>query len=232
MNDVTHSAGPRVLVVDDHLVSRLYTVAALRQIGAAVKAVETGEEALVAAMRWRPEAIITDIHLPGLSGLELVQRIRQGWPGQRLPRMILLSAAPAARPAAGSAADAILAKPATPAQLRAALQGKSAGVGQYRVMEGRVETSPDQLQDLFRQELAGQLPALEASLAGRDLQGAGLIVHRLLASSRLCGERRLERSLQALHAACLRSAPVGAVACGYYGLLAAAGHYLASPAPR
>jgi CheY-like chemotaxis protein len=125
MNDDTHSAGPRVLVVDDHLVSRLYTVAALRQIGAAVKAVETGEEALAAAMRWRPEAVITDIHLPGLSGHELVLRIRQGWPGQRPPRIILLSADPAAHPAPGAAADVILAKPATPAQLRAALYGNS-----------------------------------------------------------------------------------------------------------
>jgi glutathione S-transferase len=84
----------------------------------------------------------------------------------------------------------------------------------------------DDLQALFRQELAEQLPALEASVAARDLRRARGIAHRLLASSRLCGERRLELSLQAFHAACREGALAGDVARGYFGLLAGAGQYL------
>jgi HPt (histidine-containing phosphotransfer) domain-containing protein len=84
----------------------------------------------------------------------------------------------------------------------------------------------DDLQALFRQELAAQLPALEASVAARDLRRARSIAHQLLASSRLCGERRLELSLQVFHAACREGARAGAVARGYYGLLAGADQYL------
>lgn len=36
-----------------------------------------GEEALAAAESWQPDLIITDIRMPGLDGLELIERIRQ-----------------------------------------------------------------------------------------------------------------------------------------------------------
>lgn len=238
MNDVRYCAGLRILVADDHLVSRHYTVRALRQIGATVKATETAESALAIALRWRPDAIVTDIHLPGIDGLELIRRIRQGWPRNcPPPRMIVLSAAPWRRPAS---ADAILVKPATPAQLHAALcagvehriprhtgqQGEHGGVSEAGGGERDGAGVADDLQALFRQELAEQLPALEASVAARDLRRARSIAHRLLASSRLCGERRLELSLRAFHAACREGARAGDVARGYYGLLAGAGQYL------
>jgi CheY-like chemotaxis protein len=246
MNDVTYCAGLRILVADDHLVSRHYTVRALRQIGAAVKAADTAEGALAVALHWRPDAVVTDIHLPGVDGLELIRLIRRGWPrGQPPPRMIVLSADPAAPWQPAAFADAILVKPATPAQLRAVL---CAGLEHRvphdtarRVRHGGVSeagepgagdenredaVAADDLQALFRQELAEQLPALEASVAARDLRRARGIAHRLLASSRLCGERRLELSLQAFHAGCREGARAGDVARGYYGLLAGAGQYL------
>lgn len=246
MNNITYCDGLRILVADDHLVSRRYTVRALRQIGATVKAADTAESALAVALRWHPDAVVTDIHLPGLDGLELIRLIRQGWPRSRPPpRMIILSAAPAAPWQRTAAADATLVKPATPAQLRAALcagpTNRSPQHSGQRIGDGGVgepgetgdgsrlgRAAADDLQALFRQELAEQLPALEASVAARDLRRARGIAHRLLASSRLCGERRLELSLQAFHAACREGAPAGDVAHGYYGLLAGAGQYLGS----
>ncbi|MGK2927696.1 MAG: Hpt domain-containing response regulator [Lysobacterales bacterium] len=232
MNDVTYCAGLRILVVDDHLVSRRYTVRALRQIGAAVKAADTAERALAVALRWRPDAVVTDIHLPGVDGFALLRLIRRDWPrSQPAPRMIVLSADPAARWQAAASADAILVKPATPAQLRAALcpagqRSGNSGVSETGDGARATAVTEDELQALFRQELAAQLPALEASLAARDLRRARGIAHQLLASSRLCGERRLELSLQAFHAACREGARAGAVARGYYGLLAGADQYL------
>lgn len=231
MNNVRYCAGLRILVADDHLVSRHYTVRALRQIGATVKATETAESALAVALRWRPDAIVTDIHLPGIDGIELIRLIRRGWPRNcPPPRMIVLSAAPWRRPAF---ADAILVKPATPAQLHAALcAGPEHRIPRHAGQQsehGSVSEGAgvaDDLQALFQQELVEQLPALEASVAARDLRRARSIAHRLLASSRLCGERSLELSLQAFHATCREGGRAGDVARGYYGLLARAGQYL------
>ena len=238
MNDVRYCAGLRILVADDHLVSRHYTVRALRQIGATVKATESAESALAVALRWRPDAIVTDIQLPGIDGIELIRLIRSGWPRNcPPPRMIVLSAAPWRRPAY---ADAILVKPATPAQLHSALcarpehrirrhagqQSEHGGVSESGGGDSEVAGVADDLQALFQQELVEQLPALEASVAARDLRRARSIAHRLLASSRLCGERRLELSLQAFHAACREGARAGDVARGCYGLLAGASQYL------
>lgn len=229
MTYITYCAGLRILVADDHLVSRRYTVRALRQIGATVKAADTAESALTVALRWHPDAVVTDIHLPGIDGLELIGLIRRGWPrSQPPPRIIVLSADPAAHWQRAAAADAILVKPATPAQLRAALCAGPTETGEPGAdNEDRAgAVAADDLQALFRQELAEQLPALEASVAARDLRRARGIAHRLLASSRLCGERRLELSLQAFHAACREGARAGDVARGYYGLLSGAGQYL------
>jgi CheY-like chemotaxis protein len=223
-------SGPRVLVVDDHAMSRRYTVAALRQNGACVKESGTPQAALVIALRWLPDAICTDLQLPGMSGHDLIRRIRQGWPAARQqPLIVVLSADP--EPLSPQPlVDRILTKPATPAQLRAVLTTQPAD----RVMEGRAGAAPPpmELQQMFRQELTVQLPDLEYSLARKELSAARAILHQLLASSRLCCDRRLEVDLQALHTACRDGAVATEVARRYYALLIEAGHYLGSTWPR
>ena len=226
-------SGPRILVVDDHDISRHYTVAALRQTGATVKASGAAEAALAIALDWLPDAICADLQLPGMSGYELIRRIRQSWPGARpRPRVVMLSAdplplspAPSPRPAPHPLVDRILIKPATPAQLRAALLASAAD----GVMETRVgPAAPQELRRMFRQELALRLPALESNLARRELGPVRAVLHQLLASSRLCGDRRLEAALQALRAACHDGVAAAEIACRYYALLVAAGHRLES----
>ena len=49
MGDRSRSSGPKVLVVDDHLVSREFTTAALRDAGALVKQADSAAVALRAA---------------------------------------------------------------------------------------------------------------------------------------------------------------------------------------
>jgi two-component system chemotaxis response regulator CheY len=216
--------------VDDHAMSRLYTVAALRQNGATVKVTGKPQTALAIALRWLPDAICTDLQLPGMGGQELIHRIRQGWPADRPPPLIVvLSADPAPlSPRQPPLVDRVLIKPATPAQLRAALAQQFTD----RVMEGGREAvvppTATELQQLFRQELALRLPDLENRLARKELSQVRAILHQLVASSRLCGDRRLEADLQALHAACQDNAHAADVGRRYCDLLADAGHYLGS----
>ena len=66
----------RVLVVEDELpMSRALDIG-LRARGYDVDVATTGEEALVLAHRRRPDVVILDLGLPGISGLEVAQSLR------------------------------------------------------------------------------------------------------------------------------------------------------------
>lgn len=72
----------RILVVDDHAVVRegirmvLETDPELKVVGDA----SSGEEALTLAHQLHPDVIVMDIGMPGLSGFETTQRIREALP--------------------------------------------------------------------------------------------------------------------------------------------------------
>jgi len=69
-------SGQRVLVVDDEpqILRALRTT--LRGAGYTVEAAETGEEALTAAAAHPPEAVILDLVLPDMSGIEVCRELR------------------------------------------------------------------------------------------------------------------------------------------------------------
>ena len=70
--------GSRVLVVDDELPILRALGTNLRVRDYAVDLAATGEEALALAARHRPDAVILDLGLPGMSGIEVVEGLR-GW---------------------------------------------------------------------------------------------------------------------------------------------------------
>jgi two-component system, OmpR family, KDP operon response regulator KdpE len=72
------AGAPRVLVVDDEPPILRALGTNLRARGYAVDLAPTGEEALALAARHRPDAVILDLGLPGLSGLEVIDGLR-GW---------------------------------------------------------------------------------------------------------------------------------------------------------
>ena len=68
----------RVLVVDDEAQIRRALATNLRARGYEVEQAETGEQALSLAADRRPDAVILDIGLPGLDGIEVVRGLH-GW---------------------------------------------------------------------------------------------------------------------------------------------------------
>jgi len=80
----------RVFIVDDHALVR----AGMRMILSAqtdievIGDVESGEAALPLIKRLRPDVVLCDLHLPGLSGLEITERVTHGGDG---PRVIIVS---------------------------------------------------------------------------------------------------------------------------------------------
>ncbi|MDB5929587.1 MAG: multi-sensor hybrid histidine kinase [Polaromonas sp.] len=82
----------RVLVVDDHHVNVRVLIRQLRQWGMRVASAVSGAAALdVLANTAMPDIIITDMHMPGMDGLQLAGHIRAMPGGARLPLILLSS---------------------------------------------------------------------------------------------------------------------------------------------
>jgi two-component system, NtrC family, nitrogen regulation response regulator GlnG len=73
-------SAPRVWLVDDDASIRWVLERALRNGGMSARAFEAAEPALEALRRESPDVLITDIRMPGASGLELLRRIRDTRP--------------------------------------------------------------------------------------------------------------------------------------------------------
>ena len=68
---------PRVLLVDDNETILESASATLRQSCEIVGTVKDGLSALEAANALRPDVIVLDISMPGMSGLEVASRLRE-----------------------------------------------------------------------------------------------------------------------------------------------------------
>ncbi len=66
-----------VLVVDDKEMLRDSVAVTLQRAGFTVIAAGDGASAMESVARRRPDAIVTDLKMPGLSGLELIEQVRQ-----------------------------------------------------------------------------------------------------------------------------------------------------------
>ncbi|MER5436362.1 response regulator transcription factor [Streptomyces sp. NPDC002588] len=67
---------PRVLVIEDDPAVREGARLALRRQGHDVAAAATGEEGLEQLRSFRPDVVVLDLMLPGMTGLEVCRRIR------------------------------------------------------------------------------------------------------------------------------------------------------------
>ncbi|GMU70394.1 MAG: sigma-54-dependent Fis family transcriptional regulator [Steroidobacteraceae bacterium] len=69
-----------VWLADDDASIRWVLERALRAGGMTPRSFESADAALAALRGATPDVLITDVRMPGTSGLELLQRIRDGWP--------------------------------------------------------------------------------------------------------------------------------------------------------
>lgn len=68
---------PRILLADDHSAFLERTTALLEPQFEIVGAVEDGAALVSEALRLRPDVIVADITMPGLSGIDAAHRLRQ-----------------------------------------------------------------------------------------------------------------------------------------------------------
>lgn len=67
---------PLVLVVDDNAESRDMVASVLRTRGFAVETADDGPSALERIAQRRPAVVVLDVVLPGMSGMDVLDRIR------------------------------------------------------------------------------------------------------------------------------------------------------------
>jgi len=67
----------RILVVDDDRAVRDALRRALTLAGYEVQSAEDGEQALEAVVQAIPDAVVLDVGLPGIDGLEVCRRLRR-----------------------------------------------------------------------------------------------------------------------------------------------------------
>ncbi len=78
-----------ILVVDDDWMNREVIEAYLDGAGYAVKSVESGEKALEVAAEETPSLVVLDVNMPGMSGLEVCQRLKSDPITQFTPVMVI-----------------------------------------------------------------------------------------------------------------------------------------------
>ena len=131
-----------ILVCDDDAGVRHILAEQLRQHGYTVLEAERGDQAIQLAEHQQIEAILLDLYMPGLSGWETLERLKNNPATADIPVVVLSALSPAARPSRGAplidAAQGWVQKPFTETLLLAEL-GRvlraSAGPGRILLIE-------------------------------------------------------------------------------------------------
>jgi DNA-binding response OmpR family regulator len=110
-----------VLVADDDDDILLLVTTRLRRDGFEIIEARTGNEALVLAQTRRPDVAVLDVGMPGLDGLEVLERIRADdvLSGMRVLLLTAKAQESDVRRGYDAGADAYVRKPFSPAELSA-----------------------------------------------------------------------------------------------------------------
>jgi CheY-like chemotaxis protein len=126
--DLPNFAGLRVLVADDSSVNREVAIEALERLGASVDIAENGHEALEILAKRNFDAVLMDVSMPEIDGLEATRRVRAAEAtngGRRIP-IVAVTAHVVGRKAdmwRDAGMDAVLYKPFTIRTLALCLDG-------------------------------------------------------------------------------------------------------------
>ena len=119
------SGPPLVLLVEDDRAGRMLYADWLTSAGFRVEQAHNGLQALERAFDLMPDAILTDLNIPGIDGYELTKRLKSDPRTAAIPVVAMTGYAPFAQDpgrADRAGCDAILPKPCEPEDLTSTLK--------------------------------------------------------------------------------------------------------------
>lgn len=169
-----------VLVVEDHPVNQEVALGFLQAMGHRAVIAETGEAALEMLAAGEFDAVLMDVNLPGISGIEATRRLR-ALPG--LARLPVIGVSAHAQPADSQAClaagmDEVVPKPLTPEALAGAL-ARLCEAGVAEAVQGTLaDLGPVATRNLLRLMLDWLGPEVEAIVAALGLGQADVVDRR------------------------------------------------------
>lgn len=155
-----------LVLADDHIVVRQGLRALLESQPAIHVVGETGDglEAVELVEQLRPDVLVVDLMMPGLSGLEVTRQVRQRFPNTRIVILSMHSGEPYVMEALRNGAEGYVLKASSAADLTQAV---------HDVMEGRRYLSPPlslEAVELFTQKTRDATLDLYETLTRRERQ--------------------------------------------------------------
>lgn len=175
------TAGGRVLIVEDDADIVDVLRRTLRAEGYEVRAAEDGPAALEELLDFAPDLVVLDLGLPGMDGIEVCRRIREGQSSE-VPVLMLTARTDADDRVTGldSGADDYLVKPFDRAELLArirALLRRHPPRGSAMVSVGDLRLNPD-LQEARRGDREIELTKREFELLEYLMRNQRLVISR------------------------------------------------------
>jgi DNA-binding response OmpR family regulator len=169
----------RLLIADDDDEMRLLLAEYFRRLGYEVEERESGAEALTPALSNNFDCFIFDVSMPGMSGLELLRRVREH--GLKTPAMFLTAHTAVDDKVAGfqAGADDYLAKPFSPRELEVRVESLLRRAGTWETETSAEKPAEGGEQRFEVGELVIDKRRHEVTLAGQRVELTPLEFHIL-----------------------------------------------------
>ena len=210
----------RVLVVDDNKINQRLVTVLLEEEGHTVAVAANGREAVEAVMREPFDAVLMDVQMPVMDGVQATRRIRALPPPARDIPIVALTAdalAGASERYGAAGMDAYLSKPLNAASLFATLAAITGTATPRRLAVGSLGLSDDAMQSLrsilpgdqfkdFLRESVADIGAraerLRTNLDASDAAAAAKDAHDLVSVAGNCGAMAVSNLAREIERAC------------------------------
>jgi CheY-like chemotaxis protein/HPt (histidine-containing phosphotransfer) domain-containing protein len=207
----------RILVAEDNIVNQKVIRLLLGKLGYEADLVGDGKEVLEALGRVAYDAVLMDVQMPDMDGLEATRQITARWPPQRRPYVIGLTAhamSEARQACLAAGMDDYLAKPVVYDKLREVLQrcwnsrvasNADSGVDEATLRRLLKLIGPEELReviDIYFSQAAQHLSSAQRLADTGDVGEVCKIVHSLKSSSAQLGAVRVKQLCEQLEIDC------------------------------